>query len=224
MWPCTQFYTPEGLILSDNWARRFRPATARYPAHFSQKRITMATEVLGNKDSSHWYQVDLWFFTYLASQRSQPKKTECVTKPGLKVVLSWGGHCVPLGNAWPDFALLYLVGLGRHLGLAVDHVNLVMYPLVGPEPFSCWVWENEAIANLDQLLFGNIQGNAATPVHQLFLLKDTTKMINNWICNEHIPDSENKFIKPKKFIEGMPENRFYAFIESFTSWTNTQRG
>ena len=37
MWPCTQFYTPKGLILSDIWARRFRPATARCPAHFSQK-------------------------------------------------------------------------------------------------------------------------------------------------------------------------------------------
>ena len=43
MWPCTQFYTPKGLILSDIWARRFRPATARYPAHFSQKTITKAT-------------------------------------------------------------------------------------------------------------------------------------------------------------------------------------
>ena len=38
MWPCTQFYTPKGLILSDIWARRFRPARARYPAHFSQKK------------------------------------------------------------------------------------------------------------------------------------------------------------------------------------------
>ena len=28
-------------------ARRFRPATTRYPAYFSQKRITMATEGLG---------------------------------------------------------------------------------------------------------------------------------------------------------------------------------
>ena len=37
MWPCTQFYTPEGLLVSDIWARRFSPATARYPAHFSQK-------------------------------------------------------------------------------------------------------------------------------------------------------------------------------------------
>ena len=53
MWPCTQFYTPEGLILSDIWAGRFRPATARYPAHFIQKRITMATEVWGKKDSPH---------------------------------------------------------------------------------------------------------------------------------------------------------------------------
>ena len=53
MWPCTQFYTPEGIILSDNWAKRFRPAIARYSAHFSQKRITMATKVLGKKDSSH---------------------------------------------------------------------------------------------------------------------------------------------------------------------------
>ena len=52
MWPCTQFYTPKGLILSDIWARRFRPATARYPAHFSQKTITMATEVW-KKDSPH---------------------------------------------------------------------------------------------------------------------------------------------------------------------------
>ena len=37
MWPCTQFYTPEGLILSDIWGRRFRHATARYPSHFNQK-------------------------------------------------------------------------------------------------------------------------------------------------------------------------------------------
>ena len=29
------------------------PATVRYPAHFSQKRKTMATEVLGTKDSSY---------------------------------------------------------------------------------------------------------------------------------------------------------------------------
>ena len=36
LWTCTQFYTPKGLILSYIWAKRFRPATARYPAHFSQ--------------------------------------------------------------------------------------------------------------------------------------------------------------------------------------------
>ena len=28
MWPCTQFCTPKGLIKSDIWVRRFRPATA----------------------------------------------------------------------------------------------------------------------------------------------------------------------------------------------------
>ena len=38
MWPCTQFYSLKGLILWDIWARRFRPATAMYLAHFSQKQ------------------------------------------------------------------------------------------------------------------------------------------------------------------------------------------
>ena len=40
--PGIRFYTLPGLNPSDIWARRFRPATARYPAHSSQKTITMA--------------------------------------------------------------------------------------------------------------------------------------------------------------------------------------
>ena len=58
MGPCTQFYTLKGLILSDIWARRFRPATARYPAHFRQKTITM--DVCLKKDSPHCPSIKTW--------------------------------------------------------------------------------------------------------------------------------------------------------------------
>ena len=53
MWSCTQFYTPKGLILSDIWARRFRPASARYPAHFSQKINNQGKAQSLEKDSPH---------------------------------------------------------------------------------------------------------------------------------------------------------------------------
>ena len=57
MWPWTQFYTPKGLILSDFWARWFRPATARYPTKLSQKTITMAKHRCLEKDSPHCGQI-----------------------------------------------------------------------------------------------------------------------------------------------------------------------
>ena len=57
MWPCTHFYTTKGLLLSDNWARRFRPATARYPAHFSQKKNNNGHRSFGKKESSHCAQI-----------------------------------------------------------------------------------------------------------------------------------------------------------------------
>ena len=60
MWPCTQFYTPKGLILSDIWARRFRPATARYPAHFSQKNNNKGKAQSLEKDSPHCVLVSPW--------------------------------------------------------------------------------------------------------------------------------------------------------------------
>ena len=48
------FTRPKGLILSEIWARRFRPAAARCPAHFNQKTIKMATEVWKKRLSPLW--------------------------------------------------------------------------------------------------------------------------------------------------------------------------
>ena len=51
--PGIRCYTPKGLIFSDIWARRFKPATAGYPSHFSQINNTMATDVCLEKYSPH---------------------------------------------------------------------------------------------------------------------------------------------------------------------------
>ena len=51
--PGTQFFNSIYTVLWDRRVWRFRPATARYPAHFSQKTITMAKHRCLKKDSPH---------------------------------------------------------------------------------------------------------------------------------------------------------------------------
>ena len=59
--PGIRFYTPKGLFLSDIWARRLRPATARYPAHFSQKNNNNGHRCLfGKRLSSLCHGSYLW--------------------------------------------------------------------------------------------------------------------------------------------------------------------
>ena len=43
------FYSPQGLTQSDNRGKRFRPAKARYLAHFSQKNSTNSKMMFGKR-------------------------------------------------------------------------------------------------------------------------------------------------------------------------------
>ena len=62
------------------------PAKARYSAHFSQKRITMATEVFGKKDSSHcgceYLKLINWITSDYTFHLAAPEDTGAWSEPG----------------------------------------------------------------------------------------------------------------------------------------------